>query len=351
MAEQSRVRAHQSSVLKGLALGLALSLAAAAQVPMIGDINLYGLHKVSAEKILAAIKARPGDRLPPSKGDLEDSIEDVPDVVLARVEAVCCEGRDALLFVGIEERGAPHPSLHSPAAGSAVLPPELVSSYHDFLDAVQHAAIQGSAAEDLTAGHSMMSDPQARAFQDRFASFAATHLELLREVVRTGSEPEQRAIAAAVIGYAPHKQEIVDDLQYAVEDDDETVRANAMRSLSAIAVFNSKHPQQAVPIPPTWFVDLLNSVVLSDRVESVRALINLTETPNPGALDLMRQRALPALIEMARWKTLSYALPPFLLVGRIAGVPDEEIHQYWEKGDRETVIQKASVPRRTSRRH
>ena len=82
-------------------------------------------------------------------------------------------------------------------------------------------------------------------------------------------------------------------------------------------------------------------MVLSDRVEAVRALINLTETPNRAALELMRERALPALIEMARWKTLSYALPPFLLVGRIAGLPDDQIHQYWEKGDREPVIQKA----------
>jgi hypothetical protein len=350
MAEQHRAPAHLSSVVKGLWICLALSFSAAAQVPMVGDINLYGLRKVPAEKILAAIKVRHGDRLPPSKGDLEDQMEEIPDVVLARVEAVCCEGRDAILFVGIEERGAPHPSLRSLPAGDAVLPPEFVASYRQFLDAVQHAASQGNTAEDLTAGHSLMADPQSRAFQERFAGFAATHVELLRQVLRDGSEAEQRAIAAAVIGYAPHKRDVVDDLQYAIEDADETVRANAMRALSAIAVFNSKNPEQAVPIAPTWFVDLLNSVVLSDRVEAVRALINLTETPNRGALDLMRERALPALIEMARWPTLSYALPPFLLVGRIAGLPDDQIHQYWEKSDREPVIQKATAAGRTSRR-
>jgi len=350
MAEQHRAPAHLSSVIKGLWIWLALSLSAAAQVPMVGDINLYGLHKVPAEKILTAIKVRHGDRLPPSKGGLEDQIEEIPDVVEARVEAVCCEGRDAILFVGIEERGAPHPSLHSPPAGDAVLPPEFVASYRQFLEAVQRAASEGNTAEDLTAGHSLMADPESRAFQERFASFAATHVELLRQVLRDGSEPEQRAIAAAVVGYAPDKREVVDDLQYAVEDADPTVRANAMRALSAIAVFNSKHPDRAVPIPPTWFVDLLNSVVLSDRVEAVRALINLTETPNRGALDLMRERALAALIEMARWKTLRYALPPFLLVGRIAGLPDGEIHQYWEKGDRETVIEQAVAAGRRPRR-
>ena len=39
-----------------------------------------------------------------------------------------------------------------------------------------------------------------------------------------------------------------------------------------------------------------------------------------AALDLLRERALADLAEMARWPTLRYALPPFLLMGRIAGL-------------------------------
>jgi hypothetical protein len=44
---------------------------------------------------------------------------------------------------------------------------------------------------------------------------------------------------------------------------------------------------------------------------------------------------------MARWPTLQYALPPFLLVGRIAGMPDNEITQAWGKSDRAAVITRA----------
>jgi hypothetical protein len=44
---------------------------------------------------------------------------------------------------------------------------------------------------------------------------------------------------------------------------------------------------------------------------------------------------------MARWKTLAYAQPPFQLLGRVAGLPDVQVNQAWEKGDRESVIQKA----------
>jgi hypothetical protein len=44
---------------------------------------------------------------------------------------------------------------------------------------------------------------------------------------------------------------------------------------------------------------------------------------------------------MARWKTLRYALPPFLPMGRAAGIADAQLHQLWEKGERETTIRQA----------
>jgi hypothetical protein len=44
---------------------------------------------------------------------------------------------------------------------------------------------------------------------------------------------------------------------------------------------------------------------------------------------------------MARWKTLAHALPAFILVGRLAGLPEQEIQDRWTKGDRDAVIQMA----------
>lgn len=327
--------------MKPFLVGAVLVCAAAAQIPRVGDINLYGLRKVSPERILEAAQVRTGGRLPASKGDIEDAIEKIPGVVLARLEGVCCDGDTAVLFIGIEERGAPHPSFRSPPAGDVVLPQELIETYDNFLAAVAKAAAQGRATEDLTAGHSMMDDPDARAFQPRFLAFAADHLDWLRQVLRQGPEPEQRAIAAAVIGYAPDKAKVIDDLQFALQDPDDAVRANALRSLTAIAIYAAKHPEAKIQISATWMVELLNSIVLNDRVEASKALVTLTDSPNPQAVALIRERALPALAEMARWKTLRYALPPFLVIGRVAGIPEAQIRQAWEKGDRERVISKA----------
>ena len=39
-----------------------------------------------------------------------------------------------------------------------------------------------------------------------------------------------------------------------------------------------------------------------------------------------------------------YALPAFLLLGRVTGTPEEELQDQWRKGDRETAVRKALEP-------
>jgi hypothetical protein len=49
------------------------------------------------------------------------------------------------------------------------------------------------------------------------------------------------------------------------------------------------------------------------------------------------------VIDMARWKTLSHALPPYLLLGRIAGLPENDVQAAWTRGDRDWVITQATA--------
>lgn len=314
------------------------------QVPSVGDINFYGLRKLSQERVQAVLGVKQGDPLPPSKGDLEEKLETLPGVVLASVTAVCCEGKNAMLFVGIEEKGSAHFALRSEPAGDVILPEGVSDTFRRFLEAVEGAGRRGSTAEDLTAGHSLMTDPTVRAVQLEFVAMASKNEAVLRKVLREGSIPELRAIAATVLGYSPRKAEVVADLQYAMQDPDEAVRANSVRSLTAIAVLAAKQPELEIKVAPTWFVEMLNSIVLSDRLKGAEALVMLTET-NRAAVVQLRERALASLVEMARWKSLRYALPAYVLVGRIAGLPESEIQSRWEKGGRESVIEQALHPK------
>ena len=141
-------------------------------------------------------------------------------------------------------------------------------------------------------------------------------------------------MAAYVIGYAADKKTAVDDLLYALQDPDDAVRHNAIRSLTALAVYAAKKPEPALRIPPTWLVEMLHSISWDDRTRAVNLLLALTETREPGVLDLIRDRGSAQLAEMARWKSLAHALPAFVLLGRTAGLTDEQIQDLWSKGER-----------------
>jgi hypothetical protein len=311
---------------------------AADSTPHVGSVDYYGLRKISASRIQKAVGVNAGDRLPPSKGDLEDRLEKIPGVVLARVEVVCCEGADGMLFVGIEERGAPHFALRSMPTGEATLPAEVVESYRELLKTVEEAARRGSTAEDLTHGHPLAADPDARAIQESFVDFTGRHLAKIREVLRGSADGEQRSMAATLIGYATDKTAVVNDLEYAMQDPDEDVRASAMGALNSIAILAAKQPDLGIHISPTWLVEMLNSIALSDRNGAMRALINLTDSRPSATLELMRDRALSSLVEMAQWKSLRYALPAFILLGRVGGIDEQQIHDSWARGDRGAMI-------------
>ncbi len=323
---------------------------AADSVPRIGSIDYYGLRKVPQSHIQKVLGVSVGDPLPASKGDVEDRLEEVPGVVQARLEAVCCDGSRSMLFVGIQEKGAAHFELRAPPQGDATLPDDLTNPYEQMRVAIELAARRGSTAEDLTHGHPLAADPDARAIQERLVDLVPKHLLQIRDVLRNSADENQRAMAATLIGYAREKSAVVGDLEYAIQDPDETVRGEAMSALSAIAVLAAKQPELDIQIPATWFVEMLNSVSLSDRIKAAKALVNLTDSRPQGILDMMHERALPALVEMAEWHSLNHALPSFLLIGRVGGLSDKQIQDRWTRGDREETVREILAAGKKKRR-
>ncbi len=313
-----------------------------AQVPRVDVIDFYGLHKTPEAKVREAIGVKEGDPLPPSKGDAEERLDGIPGVAESHLEAVY-DAKKMILYAGLEERGAPHFDIREAPEGDMRLPEIITKEYRNFVESAAAAARGNVVAEDLTQGHARSADPETRKIQDRFPLFATDHLAELRDVLRNSADEDQRAIAAYILGYAPNKRDVINDLQYALKDADAGVRANATRSLVAIEVLAKLEPNLDLKVSPTWFIEMLNSLSWSDRSRAVNALQILTDRPDPAILDQIRERALPALIDMARWKTLSHALPPYLLLGRIAGLPEAEVQAAWSRGDREWVITQATA--------
>jgi hypothetical protein len=317
-------------------------------LPRIGVLDYYGLHKISPARIQRVLAAKEGDPFPSSKGDIEERLDQIPGVVRSHLEAVCCDGGKAVLFVGIEERGAAHFDVHAAPNGAIRLPGDIVDAYREFLTAFEAAARRGDVEEDSSSGHALAHDAPTRLLQRRFEVIAEQQLPVLKDVLRNSADDEDRAIAAYVIGYAPKKSEVVDDLQFAVQDPDEAVRNNAMRALGAIADLAAKDKASGIHIEPTWFVEMLNSVEWSDRHKAVMALLDLTDKRPEAILNLIRERAMPSLAEMARWKSLTHAIGPYTLLGRAAGLTEKQIQDTWTSGGREPVIVKAlKAPRKS----
>ena len=103
------------------------------------------------------------------------------------------------------------------------------------------------------------------------------------------------------------------------------MRSNAIRALAVILGYAAKHLELAIDAPIDVYLDLLESVEWTDRNKAMAVLIELSGGGNEAVLAKLRQRSLPALVEMARWQAEGHAGMAFLLVGRIAGLSDEEI--------------------------
>ena len=75
----------------------------AVPIPRIASIDYYGLHKVPENRVQRALGLKAGDAFPPSKGDIEERLEQLPGVVTARLEAVCCGSISATILRRAEQ--------------------------------------------------------------------------------------------------------------------------------------------------------------------------------------------------------------------------------------------------------
>ena len=273
-----------------LFLLVSVSVPVSAQ-PKIAVIDFYGQRKVSAEKLRKSLGVKEGDPLPPSKLDLEERLDKVGDIVQTHVEAVCCSEGNAVLYAGVEERNAPHFETRVLESG-----------------------------EDLKLP-------------------APDDIEGLRQALRKADEASVRADAVALLGEAKASQAIVEDLQYAARDFDPLVRKAAVRGLVKMSMAAQiASPNDKLLVLPTWPIEMLNSVVWSDRNAASDALMELTESRDPTLLGKVRERAFDSLVQMAQWKFLPHALPPYLLLCRVSGIPDQEAQSEWSAGNRDKMI-------------
>lgn len=311
------------------------------QNPPIGIIDFYGLRSLSEQQARRALQIKEGDSLPASREEAQHRLEELPNVQQALLSVVCCEAGKIILYVGIKEKGAPSLQFRSAPKGVIRLPETILRAGSAFDDALTEGIQKGDVGEDNSQGHALNSFPKIRSVQEQFLTFAAQDFNLLRNVLRESADAQHRALAAQIIAYTANKQDVVKDFVYGMSDPDGDVRNNSMRALGIIAHFTPTSSKRRIKVPVEPFIEMLNSIVWTDRNKSSAALFRLTEKRDPAFLAKLRKRALPSLIEMSRWKT-GHAQAPFFLLGRVGNLSEVEILKGWDGGDRETLIETVS---------
>jgi hypothetical protein len=240
-----------------------------------------------------------------------------------------------MIYIGLNDESARKTAYNVAPRGSARLSSTAIKIYRDADQALSNAMRKGVSGEDDSQGYALSVDPEARAKQLALHEYAAHNSTVVRRVLASTRDVEQRQIAAEILGYASRSREQIRALIRASHDLDSGVRNNAIRALVVLA--RSVSEASAI-IPGECFVDLLNSAIWTDRNKSVALLDVLTKGRDARLFACLREQALTSLIEMARWSYAGHADTARLVLGRVAGIDEKTLTAMVQRQEIEPII-------------
>lgn len=308
----------------------------------VGDIEFFGYKDVDIAKIRRAMTVREGDEYSGrTKNEVRQAVAAAIGKEPTDVAAICCdEKRNHLLFVGVP--GASNKSLvYNPEPkGNERLPSAIMDVYGRLDHALKVAVRRGgqAAEEDDSNGYALVKDPTARSLQLAVRQWAIKHEWELIRVLESSSAAGHRRVASDAMGYARQSQAQILALVRAARDPDDEVRNNATRALGVLVRSNAA---LAAEIVPDTFIDMLNSGAWTDRNKGTSLLMELTAGRDSDLLVKVRSMALDSLIEMASWRGPSHAFFARMVLGRVAGIPEDRLKELAWNGPVDAIIEAA----------
>lgn len=306
---------------------LLLALAAAPTFAQnrIGPVEFFGYKGLDLAKVRTALTVHPGDELNAgTKDSIRESVVKAIGKEPTDIDFVCCNERGQFeLYIGLPGESYRPFEYNANPTGSATLPQEIVTLNDKFAIAVMAAVTKGGDAvqEDDSQGYALFKDPDARKIQLSMRDWAVAHQPELLQATDSASAKDREA-ASETLGYANQSKEQIAALMRATRDPDDEVRNNATRALGVMLRSGIK---LAGEIPAEGFIAMLNSGVWKDRNKATAVLWSMTTARDPELLAKLRAEALDSLIEMASWSSPGHAAMSRLILGRVAGMPDERI--------------------------
>jgi hypothetical protein len=311
----------------------------------IGKIDFFGYGDLSPAKLREALPVLQGESISQSawrlaRPKIDDAIKRLTGAGPTDVATVCCDDHGAaMIYVGIAGSTSKPLGYNPTPRGPVRLPAQALVLEKRFEEAVAKAVQEGKAGEDDSNGYALSAEPTVRASQLSVRKFTMQHSTLVREVLQSSEAVEHRRAAAEFLGYDNASIKQVEALTQASRDPDSIVRNNAVRGLAVLADSGRK---THVKVPGAPFVDMLGADKWTDRNKGTFALMNLTQSRDRELLAELGAKAMPALIEMARWQETGHASGARILLGRIAGMAEVELVDLSGRNDQAEAIIRAA---------
>ncbi len=289
-------------------------------------VEFFGYGGMDVEAIRQALPVREGDAYSDAvKVAVRVAVKRVIGRDATDVQGICCDERgDRWLFVGLPGQSSRAFELNPTPGGPVSLSREIVDLHARMEEAEHEAVLKGVAGQDGSPGYRLAKYPPARKLELEVRRYALKHDGELRQVLGDGASAEQRAIAADALGYGRRSPEQITALVRACRDPNDSVRNNSTRALGELL---SADPALGKQISADVFLEMIGSGVWTDRNKASFVLEKLARREDAEMLARVKSRAWEPLVEMARWRDTGHALMPRVVLGRIAGIPEERLMQ------------------------
>jgi hypothetical protein len=308
----------------------------------IGDIEFFGYKGLDITKVRKTLLVHEGGQYSDrTKIQVRQAVADAIGKEPTDVAAICCDEKgNRLLFIGLP--GASYKSFvyNREPKGNERLSPGILNLYGRLDHALEAAVRRGSQAaeEDDSNGYALVKDPPVRSLQLAVRQWAIKHERELLRVLEFSSAVEHRRVASDAVGYTRQSQDQILALVSAARDPDDEVRNNATRALGVLVRSNAA---LAFEIPSDTFIEMLNSGIWTDRNKGTALLMQLTVGRNSDLLAKIRSLALDSLVEMASWRRPSHAYFARMVLGRVAGLPEDRLKELAWNGPIDPIIEAA----------
>jgi hypothetical protein len=305
----------------------------------IGNIEFFGYKGLDVQDIRKALPVHQGDEYSDqTKSQVRRAVVAIIHREPTDVRSICCDDKgNVLLFIGLPGASSKPFTYNPEPTGNERLPRDIMSLYRHLDRAIEEAVRKGgrAAQEDDSNGYALINDPAERSLELAVRRWAVEHEGELLSVLKFSSSVEDRRVASDAVGYMRQSRQQILALVHAARDPDDEVRNNASRALGVLAKSN---PALVSEIPPDTFIDMLNSGIWTDRNKGASLLMQLTAARDPVLLAKIRARALDSLIEMARWRDPGHAYFSRIILGRVAGIPEDRLDKLAWSGPVQKII-------------